>query len=163
MSDDIVGKWKVQHYRKGLDDALVLIDEFEAFNAPTNLGINYLLDAAFGGVSQVSPWYIGLIDAGATALSNTDTLASKAWAENMDYDEASRVEWDDNPTSSRTKANTTTADFTMNSTETIRGLFVAEDDTKGGTTGLLWSTAIFSTPASVVDDDVLKLIYSVGA
>jgi hypothetical protein len=165
----IKGKWTVQHFRKGslidpsLSDDLVMIDEFEAFNAPTNLGVNYVLDASFGGGTQVSPWYIGLIDNAAGALATTDTLASKAWTEATGYSGGARIEWQDDAASSRTKVNSTTSDFTMTGTATIRGLFVAEDNTPGGTTGLLWSTALFGTPSSVVNTDVLKLVYSLGA
>lgn len=165
----VKGKWKVQHFRKGslidpsLSDDLVMIDEFEAFNAPTNAGVNYVLDAAFGGGSQISPFYIGLIDNAAGVLAVTDTLASKAWTEAVGYSGGARIEWQDDAASSRTKVNTTTADFNMTGSATIRGLFVAEDDTPGGTTGLLWSTALFGTPSSVVNTDVLKLVYSLGA
>jgi hypothetical protein len=165
----IKGKWVVQHFRKGslidpsLSDEYVMIDEFEAFNAPTNAGVNHVLDAAFGGGSQISPWYIGLIDNAAGALANTDTLASKAWTEAVGYSGGARIEWQDDAASSRTKANSTTADFNMTGSATIRGLFVCEDDTPGGTTGVLWSTALFGTPSSVVNTDVLKLVYSLSA
>jgi hypothetical protein len=153
------GRFKIQHIRDGK-----VIGEYDLPNGITDVGMNKLLDVMFHADAQITTWYIGLINnAGFSALNNADTMGSHAgWAESTDYDEANRVTWQENAASARSITNTTTADFTMNTTVTIKGIFVTSDNTKGGTTGTLWSTAAFGTNVSVVDNDQLKVSYSVS-
>jgi hypothetical protein len=90
-------------------------------------------------------------------------MASHAgWTESTDYDEVSRVTWNPDAAASRAVTNSTTVDFTMNATKTIKGIFITSNNTKGGTTGTLWATAAFSSNASVVATDVLKVTYTVS-
>lgn len=133
-------------------------------NGIVDVGLHYLLDAGFNGGTQVSTWYMGLIDnAGFSALANADTMASHAgWSESTAYDEAARPEWDAGAAGTRAVTNAATTDFTMSATVTIKGIFVTTVNTKGGTTGTLWATAAFSSNASVVDGDTLKVTYTVS-
>lgn len=133
-------------------------------NGIVDVGINYLLDAGFNGGTQVSTWYMGLIDNAAfSALANADTMASHAgWAESAAYDEAARPEWTAGAAGSRAVTNGTTVDFSMSATATIKGIFITTVATKSGTTGTLWSTAAFSSNASVTDGDTLKVTYTVS-
>lgn len=139
----------------------------ETPNLVVNVGLQYMAGTALVGVTQINAWYIGLYGAGA---SNTpaagDTAASHlGWTENTSYNQATR------PVASfaaATNANpsvvTNTASkaaFTMNATTTIGGAFLISNNTKGGTTGTLFSAADFQAPGdrSVVSDDILNVTY----
>jgi hypothetical protein len=51
--------------------------------------------------------------------------------------------------------------FTINGTTTVGGAFLTSNDTKGGTTGILFSAADFQSPGdrSVVSGDTLNVTY----
>lgn len=157
------GRFKVQHFNK---DG-VLLNEFFADNGITNVGLNKILDDMFDGGGAAAPsatWYIGLIDnAGFSALANADTMASHSgWSESTAYTEANRVTWGVGAASSRSVTNATTVDFSINATVTINGIFVVDQNTKGGTTGTLWATASFSSAVSASNGDTLKITYTVS-
>lgn len=154
------GRFEVQHFRKG-----ELIGTYPLPNGITDVGMNTLLDVMFHGGSQITTWYIGLVNnSGFSSFANGDTMSSHAgWTEFTSYDEATRTEWDEDAAASRSISNgTTSADFTISATGVLKGIFVVSNNTKGGTTGTLWSTAAFTTTVSVVDDDLLKITYTVS-
>lgn len=156
------GKFKIEQFRAGQK-----IGEFEFDNGVVDEGANLVLDVMFHGVAAVGTWYLGLIDnAGFSALDPEDSAAeiggTNAWDECSDYDEANRVTWAEGAAGSRAITNGTTADFTINATKTIKGIFVVSTNTKGGTTGTLWATAAFGSNISVIDNDVLKVTYTVS-
>jgi hypothetical protein len=70
-----------------LDEFGKVIDFVTAKNDVTNEGLNNILDVQFHAVTQVTTWYIGLIDAsGFSDLADSDTLASHAgWTEFTNY------------------------------------------------------------------------------
>lgn len=148
--------FQVLHFREGR-----LIGIHKGWNDVTVVGKNHLLDVAFGNstpVTQVDPWYIGLINNTPTpVLSENDTLASHSgWSELSAY-AGNRKAWDDTNAAAKVKGTTTTSDFTMNATNTVNGIFVASVDT--GTSGILWATGSFDAPIAVVNTDVLKITY----
>jgi hypothetical protein len=51
--------------------------------------------------------------------------------------------------------------FSMNATTTIAGAFLTTDDTKGGTSGTLFSVSNFTSPGdrAVVSGDTLNVTY----
>lgn len=153
------GKFTVEHFRGGQ-----LIGRHSFPNGIVDVGMNHLLDVVFHNQAQTATWYIGLVNnSGFTAFANADTMASHSgWTELTAYDEATRVEWVELAAAARAITNTTTADFTISATATIKGIFVTSNNTKGGTTGTLWATAAFTTPVMVVDNDVLKITYTVS-
>ena len=153
------GKFHIQHIRAGK-----VIGEYDVPNGITDVGLNSLLDVYFHAVSQITTWYIGLVDNNAFSMfAAGDTSASHGgWAESSDYDEATRPEWTEGAASGRAITNGTTVDFTINATKTIHGLFIISENTKGGSTGTLWSTAAFASNVAVQDDDVLKVTYTVS-
>ena len=53
--------------------------------------------------------------------------------------------------------------FTANATATVNGAFIVNDNTKGGTSGTLWTTGSFSSSISVVSTDVIRVTYTVSA
>ena len=133
-------------------------------NGITNVGIAYLLDAGFDDGTKSTAWFIGLIDNAAfSALAAADTMASHAgWAESSAYTESTRPAWTNGATASRSMTNSSTVDFSMNATATIKGVFITSNSTKAGTTGTLWSTAAFSSNASVTNGDTLKITYTIN-
>lgn len=155
------GKFIVEHFNKSGDQ----IGTYAFPNGIKDLAQNYALDASFRGGAQISTWYLGLIDTtGFSTDPDADTMASHAgWTEADDYTEANRVEWVTGAAAGRAITNPTTAEFSVNATVTLSGLFVTSDNTKNGTTGTLWSTALFASTVTANNGDTLKVTYSVTA
>jgi hypothetical protein len=139
----------------------------ENHNLVVNVGLKDMNDKYFSGSSYTAAWYIGLYGA---AASNDpaagDTMSSHAgWTEVTAYSESTRP--------AATFGAATTADpsvitnsssvavFSINGTTTVGGAFLTSDDTKGGTTGILFSASDFQSPGdrSVVSGDVLNVTY----
>ncbi len=135
-------------------------------NGIVNEGLNHILDVGWGAVAKVATWYLSLVDvASFSAFDASDVMSSHAgWIENEDYDEATRVEWDEDAAASQSITNSTTSDFSMNATVSIKGLFIVSVNTKGGTTGVLWATGAFTGGDQDVDSgDTLKVTYTINA
>lgn len=132
-------------------------------NGITNEGIHYNLDTAFtNNDTAETTWYAGLINnSGYTGVDATDTMASHSgWTESTDYDESNRQTLSFAAASSRSI--TAEVSFTMNATVTINGLFVVTNNTKGGTTGVLWSTALYSSAPDLTSGNVLTSNYTLS-
>jgi hypothetical protein len=144
--------------------------EDENHNLVVNGGLQYMCGTALTSTAQITTWYIGLYGAGA---SNTpaagDTMASHAgWTEVTAYSNATR------PTctlAAATLANPSVATntaapavFTINGPATVGGAFLTSNDTKGGTTGTLFSAADFAAPGdrAVVSGDLINVTYSLA-
>jgi hypothetical protein len=123
---------------------------------------------ALTSVTQITTWYLGLYGAGA---SNTpaagDTMASHAgWTEVTTYSNANRVTATFvTATTANPSVVTNTASpavFNINGTTTVGGAFLTSENTKGGTTGTLFSAADFGSPGdrSVVSGDTLSVTYT---
>lgn len=154
------GLYQVELWRKGK-----LIQKLKGHNDIVDVGLNAILDTMFNGASQTDPWAMGLIDgSGSQTLSNSDTMSSHSgWAELEDYDESFRQSWNPGAASSQSVTNSTQITFTISATVTIHGVFVATNNVKGSTTGTLWATAAFASEVAAVDDDELKVTYTVTA
>lgn len=151
-----------QAFKRGEFVVPKFFHEFDP-NGITNVGIHYLLDAGFRGTpSPISTWYAGLIDnSGFTGVDPTDTMASHSgWSEATQYDETVRQTL--TFAAAATRKITAEVSFTMNATKTIEGIFVNSDSTKSGTTGTLWSTALFSTAPGLVSGNVLTANYTLS-
>ena len=159
------GKFLIECYDK--DGKLKWMDESK--NLVVNVGLQYMAGTALdGSTTRITTWYLGLYGA---AASNTpaagDTMSSHAgWTEVTDYTEANR------PTATFVAATTANpsvvtnsaskAQFTMNNTVTVGGAFLTSNNTKGGTSGTLFSAKDFSSPGdrSVVSGDVVLVTYT---
>lgn len=142
--------------------------EAESHNLVVNEGLFYMNEAALGGGSQITTWYIGLYGAAASnSPAAGNTMASHAgWTEETGYSNANR------PTCTFGTATTadpsvidntgSAASFNINATAIIGGAFLTSDNTKGGTSGTLFSAADFSSPGdrSVASGDTLNVSYS---
>jgi len=159
------GKFLIECYDK--DGKLKWTDESK--NLVVNVGLQYMAGTALdGSTARITSWYLGLYGA---ASSNDpaagDTMSSHAgWTEVTDYTEATRpaatfvAATTANPsvvTNSASKAQ-----FTMNNTVTVGGAFLTSNNTKGGTSGTLFSAKDFSAPGdrNVVSGDVVLVTYT---
>ena len=144
--------------------------EAESKNLVVNTGLQDMNAKYFTGSSYTAAWYLGLYGAGA---SNTpaagDTMASHAgWTENTTYSNANRpTATFGTPTTANPSVATNSASpavFNINGTTTVGGAFLTNSNTKGGTTGTLYSAADFSAPGdrSVVNGDTLTVTYTLS-
>jgi hypothetical protein len=157
------GRFNVEHRRNGK-----LLGTYDITNAITNEGKNKALNILFYDNSlhpKISDWFIGLIDAsGYTGVAAGDTMSSHSgWTELTAYDETLRQEWEPGAAASQSITNASSRTFTMNGTDTVKGIFVCDDSTKSGTSGVLWATALFAADVNVVATDELKITYTVSA
>jgi len=155
------GVFKTQIIRDG---RVVFKQSFN--NGIVQTGYNNILDVMFGSASKPS-WYCGLIET-ITTLSTYDTMASHSgWSEYTSYDEATREIWTPSAASNKLIENIAAnyIEFTVNDATppTLDGIFICDNNTKGGTTGVLWSTAAFTNPPTPVDDDIIQVQYIVKA
>jgi hypothetical protein len=160
------GKYGLIHLRRE-NGIYIPIREIEFTNGVTDVGKTYMLDATFNAATQSSSWYLGLI-AGATTptLSNSDTAASHTgWSEFLSYNESVRQAWAISASSGNTVTGTSPGVFTIGTVATntyVAGGFVISDSTKSGTTGILWSTGLYTNSVPVQTTDVFKLGYLTG-
>ena len=141
--------------------------EDSAHNLVVNVGLQDMNAKYFSGSGYTATWFLGLVDdSPSPSYAAGDTAASHAgWAESAAYTQATR------PTC--TFGTATTADpsvidnsasvavFSINGTTTVGGAFLTSDDTKSGTSGILFSAADFASPGdrAVVSGDTLNVTY----
>jgi len=172
------GRFQVEHWRDGR-----LIGVYEFPNGITNEGKDQILNTQFDAATQITTWYLGLIDnANFTALAAADTYdeidqAGNGWDEFSDYTDpgngdsaTTRPVWNPGAAASQTITNGTVVVFDITATGTIKGLFLAgggtapenKGDHAAGST--LWATALFdSGDVDVQNGDQLKATYTVTA
>jgi hypothetical protein len=142
--------------------------EAKEHNLVVNGGLQDMNEKYFKGSGYTATWYIGIYGSGATNTPAAgDTAASHVgWTEVTPYSNATR------PTA--TFGTATTADpsvinnasspaqFNINATAVVGGAFLISDNTKGGTTGVLFSASDFAAPGdrSVASGDTLNIQYS---
>ena len=140
----------------------------ESKNLVVNVGLQYMAGSALTSTSQITTWYLGLY--GAASSNNPaagDTMSSHGgWTEVTDYSEANRVTANfaaaTNANPSVVTNTASKATFTMNGSTTVGGAFLTSNNTKGGTTGTLFSAADFQAPGdrTVVSGDILSVTYT---
>lgn len=133
------------------------------WNGITTAGINNLFNVYFGATSKAAAWYMGLIaSSGYSALAAADTMSSHAgWTEETsNYSQATRPQWTPASASGGSVSNSSSVDFTITGTVTVKGIFLADNSTKSGTTGTLWATALFTSgDQALVNGQTLKVTY----
>lgn len=149
-----------------LDSEGNLKGEYQIKNGVTNEGKNLILDVMFNGATQIAnnSWFIGLIDlTNYTALANGDTMASHSgWQELQAYTQSTRPAWGSGNASSQSTTNASPVTFDLNATNTVKGIFITSNSTKGGTTGKLWAHGLFNADVPVGNGDQLKVTYTVS-
>lgn len=145
-------------------------------NLVPTAGLNDVLTKYLKGSSYTANWYVGLIhNTGFGSLQATDTAAkittsapsaptTNDWKESSDYSESVRQTLTLGTASSGSIDNTASkAVFTINATLTVNGGFVISDNTKGGTSGVLFGEASFSSTRSVVSGDTITVTVTITA
>jgi len=132
----------------------------EAKNAGTVVGLNHMLETEFRSGAAITAWFIGLISNNSyTNVQENDTLASHAnWTEGNPYT-GNRPGWTANAAANKIMTNNNTVDFTINANATVKGAFLASNNS--GTGGTLWCTALFGGgDQAVTIGDTLKITYT---
>jgi hypothetical protein len=144
--------------------------ENESHNIVVSVGLKDMNDKYFRGASYTAAWYLGLYGAGASSNPAAgDTAASHAgWSEVSPYSNATR------PVCTFAAATTASPSVITNAASPavfninvvgptiIGGSFLSSVNTKGGTTGILFSAADLAAPGdrSVTSLDTLSLTYT---
>lgn len=125
-----------------------------AYNQAVTAGINHILDFALGSTSKPTT-YGGLINnSGFTALSADDTMSSHSgWTEITGYNEANRPTMTWGSASAKViSASAITFTETAGTGFAAKGYFIATNNTKGGTTGVLLGTVAFASVQNITSD-----------
>lgn len=139
-----------------------LIKEITFPNGVVDEGKDHMLDVSFISATTQQTWYLGLYD-GTGTLADDDTMASHpGWTEFILYDEATRPAWGPDAASTQSISNSTTVDFSINASGTVKGCFVTSDNTISGTSGILWATADINPDLTVSNGDTIQLTYTVN-
>jgi hypothetical protein len=142
--------------------------EAEEHNLVVNVGLKDMNSKYFTGSSYTAAWYVGMYGAaGSNTPAASDTMDSHAgWTEVTDYSQSTR------PACSFGTATTadpsvitnsgSPATFSINATVTVGGAFLTSDNTKGGSTGILFSASAFASPGdrNVVSGDTVTVTYT---
>jgi hypothetical protein len=140
----------------------------EPHNLVVNQGLQDMNAKYFTGSSYSATWYLGLY--GAAASNNptaSDTAATHpGFTEIVPYSNATRPACTfGTPTTANPSVATNSASpasFTINATATVGGAFLISNNTKSGTTGVLFSASDFTSPGdrSVASGDTLSVTYT---
>jgi hypothetical protein len=144
--------------------------EVEAPNLVVNEGLQDMNAKYFTGTTYTAAWYLGLYGSGSTnSPAAGNTMASHgSWTEVTDYSQATRPACTfGTPTTANPSVATNSASpatFSINATTVVGGAFLTTSNTKGGSTGILYSAADFSAPGdrSVVSGDTLSVTYTLS-
>jgi hypothetical protein len=153
MDINISHRYTVECYSS--DGKLKWIDGFE--NLVVTAGLNKYLDATLKTGLATPAWYVGLKGTGTVAAG--DTMASHAgWSEITPYSDSARPTYTPGTISSGSVDNSASkAVFNINASTTVYGCFMADNSTKGGTTGTLLGAGDFSASRAVVSGDTLNV------
>jgi len=155
---EIIGTFHTEHRRNG---KLIRTDVIK--NMIVNVGKNYILQTAFTDGTQTASnsFFIGWINnSGYTGTAATDTMASHGgWTEWTNYSSSTRIAWLPVAGAQLVGNAATPLSFVMSSAGTLQGIFLTTNSTKGGTTGNLISTALYTTPNTVAVNDDIRTVY----
>lgn len=171
------GKFHLEHWRDG-----ELLYKEEITNTIVNEGKNKLLNVMFNAQTQLTVWYLGLIDnAGFTSIAVGDDYDgindTNGWAEFASYTDpanadsaTTRPQWTEGAASGQSITNGTVVSFDITGSGTVKGIFLAggtnaqtkSDSTASG--NFLWCATTFTGGDRVVANlDTLKVTYTVNA
>lgn len=135
-------------------------------NLVVNEGLQLMNDTFFDGSSYTAAWYLGLITgpSSGTTFAAADTMASHGgWTEDTTYSNANRptVTFGSATLADPSVIATTATSFSINGATTVAGAFLTTDNTKGGTTGTLFSASDFTGGDRLLQSgDTLNVTYT---
>lgn len=150
--------WLFECYRNG---KRIWSREYD--NLVTTAGLNKLLDSNFSSGLASPAWYVGLVAASPT-FAVTDTAGAHAgWTEDTNYGGATRPALIPGTIAAGSFSNAAAkASYTMTSSTSISGGFLIDSNTKGGTTGVLYSEGAFAGGTeALLAADVLNITVTV--
>lgn len=161
-----MGRFKVECFDKDGNQKWTV----ETPNLVVNGGLQYMCGTALTGTTQITTWYLGLYGSGATSTPSAgDAMSSHSgWTEITPYSNANR------PTctfAAATNANPSVATnsaspalYNINASATVGGAFLTSNNTKGGTSGTLFSAADFGSPGDrpVIAGDAIYVTYTLS-
>lgn len=139
-----------------------VLRKFRFHNTFTTQGLNHTNDVLVNAGTQVTQWYVGLVNnSGFSAFAAADTPSSHTgWTELTSYDEATRVSWAVDPANGGVSLSTSILTFTASGTIAVKGGFIISVNTKGGTTGTMLATAAFGAVQNLVIGQALTFTVS---
>jgi len=135
-------------------------------NLVVNEGLQLMNNTFFNGSSYTAAWYLGLITgpSSGTTFAAADTMASHGgWTEDTTYSNANRptVTFGSATLADPSVIATTATSFSINGATTVAGAFLTTDNTKGGTTGTLFSASDFTGGDRLLQSgDTLNVTYT---
>lgn len=140
-----------------------LVEHFDDGNIVVDVGIDYILNGAFGEASQITAWYGGLLN-NYTPVAGS-TMTNFGAQEFTAYDEATRQAWTPNAASSAKQLTNSSSPMTFTcstNSSTVYGMFLSSSSTKSGTAGTAISGILFASPKSLDDGDEIDIVYVFG-
>ena len=135
-------------------------------NLVVNSGLKLMNDTFFAGSAYTAVWYLGLITGpgSSTTFAASDTMSSHiGWTEDTTYSNANRptVTFGTATLADPSVIATTATSFSINGATTVAGAFLTTNNTKGGTTGTLFSASDFTGGDRILaSGDTLNVTYT---
>jgi len=142
-----------------------LLWQEDIHNLVTTAGLNDSLDKHFKASGYTAAWYVGLTG-NSPSFAAADTMASHGgWTEVTAYDEAARQTLTLGTVAAGSVDNSASkAVFTISTNSTaVGGAFIVSNNTKGGSTGVLYGGAAFSANRTLNDNDTLTITVTLTA
>lgn len=138
----------------------IVIAHEKVHNIMPNEGITHIINVIFLAGTKASGWYIAPYTNAYTPVS-TDTAATFVASANetSDYSQTTRPQFNAVLSSDNLSVINTgnEAEFTFTAATRVTGLFISSSSAKQGTTGILLSAALLTTPKQMEIDGVLRV------
>jgi hypothetical protein len=127
------------------------------FNTVVTAGKDKLLDATIKTGLASPAWYVGLKGTGTVDVAHT-MASHAAWSTITPYSNATDPAFTPGTISSGSVNNSASkAVFNIDSTSTVYGAFLKDNNTKGGATGTLYGGGDFTAQRGVASGDTLNV------
>lgn len=133
-----------------------LIDRWFWHNIIVNIGLDQVLSVYYGSTAK-PVHYVGLKDTGTPVAG--DTMASHgSWVTITPYSDATDPAYTATTASGQSIDNSASkASFAIDATDTVYGAFLKDENTKGGTAGILHAAGDFGASRAVSNGDTLNV------
>ncbi len=138
----------------------------EVDNLVVDVGLDEALDKIFKASGYTAAWHVGLTDGTPTPAAGNTMSSHSGWAEVVAYSEAVREVLTLGTVSSQSVDNSASkASFSINANNTtIGGGFITTDNTKSGTSGILYGVSALVAGNKILDSgDSLNITITLTA